>query len=76
VPSELQLPDLFTKAHTHAHYQFYLSKLSVVYSLRGIIYVLTFSIIIFLQGVLCMFSPSYTCIYLGLWPSDEYKCYS
>jgi hypothetical protein len=26
----LQLADFFTKAHTHAHHQFYLSKLSVV----------------------------------------------
>jgi hypothetical protein len=30
VPSELQLVDFFTKAQTHAHHQFYLSKLSVV----------------------------------------------
>jgi hypothetical protein len=30
VPSELQLADFFTKAQTHAHHQFYLSKLSVV----------------------------------------------
>jgi hypothetical protein len=30
VPSELQLTDFFTKAQTHAHHQFYLSKLSVV----------------------------------------------
>jgi hypothetical protein len=30
VPSKLQLADLFTKAQTHAHHQFYLSKLSVV----------------------------------------------
>jgi hypothetical protein len=31
-------------------------------------YVLSFSIIVFLQGVLCIFSPSYTCIYSGSWP--------
>jgi hypothetical protein len=30
VPSELQLTDFFTKAQTHAHHQFYLSKFSVV----------------------------------------------
>jgi hypothetical protein len=30
VPSELQLVDFFMKAQTRAHYQFYLSKLSVV----------------------------------------------
>jgi hypothetical protein len=30
VPSELQLADFFMKAQTHAHNQFYLSKLSVV----------------------------------------------
>jgi hypothetical protein len=30
VPSELQLIDFFTKAQTHAHYQFYLFKLSIV----------------------------------------------
>jgi hypothetical protein len=30
VPSELKLADFFTKAHTHSHHQFYLSKLSVV----------------------------------------------
>jgi hypothetical protein len=30
VPSELQLIDFFMKAQTHAHYQVYLSKLSVV----------------------------------------------
>jgi hypothetical protein len=30
VPSELQLADFFTKTQTHAHHQFYLSKLSVV----------------------------------------------
>jgi hypothetical protein len=30
VPSELQLTDFFTKAQTHAHHPFYLSKLSVV----------------------------------------------
>jgi hypothetical protein len=30
MPSELQLADFFTKAQTHAHYQFYLSKFSVV----------------------------------------------
>jgi hypothetical protein len=30
VPSELQLTDFFKKAQTHAHHQFYLSKLSVV----------------------------------------------
>ena len=30
VPSELQLADFFTKAHTRAHHGFYLSKLSVV----------------------------------------------
>jgi hypothetical protein len=30
VPSVLQLVDLFTKVQTHAHHQFYLSKLSVV----------------------------------------------
>jgi hypothetical protein len=39
-------------------------------------YVLAFSIIVFLQGVLYIFSPSCTCIYSGPWPSDEYKCYS
>jgi hypothetical protein len=30
VPSELQLVDFFVKAHTHIHYQFYLSKHSVI----------------------------------------------
>jgi hypothetical protein len=30
MPSKLQLADLFTKAQTRAHHQFYLSKLSVV----------------------------------------------
>jgi hypothetical protein len=30
VPSELQLTDFFTKAQTHVHHQFYLSKLSVL----------------------------------------------
>jgi hypothetical protein len=30
VPSEFQLTDFFTKAQTHAHHQFCLSKLSVV----------------------------------------------
>jgi hypothetical protein len=30
VPSKLQLVDFFTKARTHIHHQFYLSKLSVV----------------------------------------------
>jgi hypothetical protein len=30
VPSELQLTNFFMKAQTHAHHQFYLSKLSVV----------------------------------------------
>jgi hypothetical protein len=30
VSSELQLADFFTKAQTHAHHQFYLSKLSVL----------------------------------------------
>jgi hypothetical protein len=30
VPSELQLADFFTKAQTHTHHQFYLSKLSVI----------------------------------------------
>jgi hypothetical protein len=30
VPSELQLADFFTKAQTHAHHRFFLSKLSVV----------------------------------------------
>jgi hypothetical protein len=30
VPSELQLADFFTKAQTHAHHQFYLTKLIVV----------------------------------------------
>jgi hypothetical protein len=30
VPSELQLVDFFTKAQTHAHHQYYLSKLSVI----------------------------------------------
>jgi hypothetical protein len=30
VSSEIQLTDFFTKAHTCAHHQFYLSKLSVV----------------------------------------------
>jgi hypothetical protein len=30
VSSELQLTDFFTKAQTHAHHQFYLSKFSVV----------------------------------------------
>jgi hypothetical protein len=30
MPSELQLADFFTKAQTHAHHQFYLSKLSVL----------------------------------------------
>jgi hypothetical protein len=30
VPSELQLSDFFIKAQTHAHHQFYLSKLSIV----------------------------------------------
>jgi hypothetical protein len=30
VPSELQLADFFTKAQTHTHNKFYLSKLSVV----------------------------------------------
>jgi hypothetical protein len=30
VPSELQLTDFFTKSQTHAHHQFYLSKLNVV----------------------------------------------
>jgi hypothetical protein len=30
VPSELQLTDFFTKAQTHAHHRFFLSKLSVV----------------------------------------------
>jgi hypothetical protein len=30
VSSELQLVDFFTKAQTHAHHQFYLSKLSVI----------------------------------------------
>jgi hypothetical protein len=30
VPSELQLVDFFTKAQTHDHHQFYLSKFSVV----------------------------------------------
>jgi hypothetical protein len=29
-------------------------------------YVLVFSIIVFLQGVLCVFSPSCTCIYSDL----------
>jgi hypothetical protein len=30
VPSELQLADFFKKAQTRTHYQFYLSKLSVI----------------------------------------------
>jgi hypothetical protein len=30
VPSEVQLADFFTKAHTQAHHRFLLSKLSVV----------------------------------------------
>jgi hypothetical protein len=30
VPSKLQLTYFFTNAQTHAHHQFYLSKLSVV----------------------------------------------
>jgi hypothetical protein len=30
VPSELKLADFFMKAQTHAHHQFYLSKLGVV----------------------------------------------
>jgi hypothetical protein len=47
-------------------------KLTTKLSIR---YVLAFSDIVFLQGVLCIFSPSCTCIYLGHWPSDEYKCY-
>jgi hypothetical protein len=39
-------------------------------------YVLAFSVIIFLEGILCIFPPSCTCIYSGPSPSDEYKCYS
>jgi hypothetical protein len=30
LPSELQLADFFTKAQTHVHHQFYLSKLNVL----------------------------------------------
>jgi hypothetical protein len=41
--------------------------------LQCIRYVLAFSIIVFLQEILCIFSPSCTCIYLGIWLSDEYK---
>jgi hypothetical protein len=37
--------------------------------------IIVFSIIVFLQGVLCIFSPSCTCIYSSLWPSDKYKYY-
>jgi hypothetical protein len=43
---------------------------------RDIRYVVAFSIIVFLQEVLCIFSPSCTYIHLGPWTSDEYKCYS
>jgi hypothetical protein len=49
---------------------------AVVHALKIIRYVLAFSIIVFLQGALCIFSHSCTCIYSGLWPSNEYKCYS
>jgi hypothetical protein len=37
-----------------------------------IIYVLAFLLLYFYK-VLYIFSPSYTYIYLGHWPSDEYK---
>jgi hypothetical protein len=60
VPSEFQLIDFFTKAQTHAHHQFYLSKLSVVdppWVWWGIRYVLDFFIIVFLPGNLYIFSP-------------------
>jgi hypothetical protein len=67
------------KAQTHAHHQFYLSKLSVIdppwvwEGEGGVRYILAFSIIVFLQGILCIFFPSCTYIYLGLRSSDEYK---
>jgi hypothetical protein len=67
VPSELQLTDFFTKVKTRAHHQFYLSNsvLLIHHEFEGSIrYVLTFSIIVFLQGGLCI-SPSCTCIYSG-----------
>jgi hypothetical protein len=51
--------------------EFFYSRL-----LMAIRYVLAFSIIVFLQGVLCIFTPSCTYIYSSLWPSDEYKRYS
>jgi hypothetical protein len=51
VPSEPQLTDFFTKTQTHAHHQFYLSKLVLLIHHDfegGIRYVLAFSIIVFL----------------------------
>jgi hypothetical protein len=42
----------------------------------GIRCIVVCSIIVFLQRVLCIFSPSYTCIYSSLRSQDEHKCYS
>jgi hypothetical protein len=80
VPLELQLTDFFTKAQNRANNQFSHpnSVLLIHHEFEGgsIRYVLAFSIIVFLQRVICIFSPSCTCIYSGIRPSEEYKCYS
>jgi hypothetical protein len=74
VPSELQLVDFFIKSQPHAHYQFYLSKLSVVdppWVWENIRYILVFLLLYFFKGIF-IYSPSY--IYMSLWPTDKYIC--